>query len=75
MVPTCFYELPRFFELSLMFGFEGHLCCFQFLDITNSAAMNIVQQMSLLYECASFGYIPKSGIAGPFRELETDSSL
>ncbi|MBV2150903.1 DUF3704 domain-containing protein [Sphingobium sp. AS12] len=26
--------------------------------------MNIVEQMSLLYECASFGYMPKSGIAG-----------
>ena len=45
---------------------EGHLGCFQVLDITNNAAMNIVEQMSLWYECASFGYIPKSGIDGPF---------
>ncbi|ERE91782.1 Protein of unknown function DUF3704 containing protein [Cricetulus griseus] len=37
---------------------------FQFLAITNSAAMTIIEQMSLLYECASFGYMPKSGIAG-----------
>ncbi|ERE70318.1 Protein of unknown function DUF3704 containing protein [Cricetulus griseus] len=44
--------------------FEDHLGCFQFLAITNSAAMNIVEQMSLLYECASFEYMPKSGIAG-----------
>ncbi|EGV92853.1 hypothetical protein I79_010064 [Cricetulus griseus] len=26
--------------------------------------MNIVEQMSLLYKCASFGYMSKSGIAG-----------
>ncbi|ERE66404.1 Protein of unknown function DUF3704 containing protein [Cricetulus griseus] len=30
----------------------------------NTAAMNIIEQMSLLYECASFGYMPKSGNAG-----------
>ncbi|ERE69644.1 hypothetical protein H671_6g16995 [Cricetulus griseus] len=39
---------------------EGHLGCFQVLDITKDAAMNKVEQMSLLYECASFGYMPKS---------------
>ncbi|ERE66519.1 zinc finger protein [Cricetulus griseus] len=43
---------------------EDHLGCFQFLAITNSPSMNIVKQMSLLYECASFGSMPKSGIAG-----------
>ncbi|EGV99549.1 hypothetical protein I79_002234 [Cricetulus griseus] len=42
----------------------GHHVCFQFLVITNNTAMNMVEQMSLLYECVSFGYIPKSGIAG-----------
>ena len=26
--------------------------------------MNIVEQMSLLHGCGSFGYMPKSGIAG-----------
>ena len=41
----------------------GHLGCFQFLAIMSNVAMNIVEQMSLLYDCASFGYIPKSGIA------------
>ncbi|ERE70350.1 zinc finger protein [Cricetulus griseus] len=49
--------------------FEGHLGCFQVLAITNNAAMNTVEQMSLLYECASFGYMPKSGIAGSFGRL------
>ena len=29
----------------------------------NNAAMNIVEQMYLWYEYASFGYMPKSGIA------------
>ncbi|ERE68785.1 zinc finger protein [Cricetulus griseus] len=53
-------------ESVMSFGieFEGHLGCFQVLAITNSAAMNIVEQMSLLYECTSFGYMPKSGIVG-----------
>jgi hypothetical protein len=35
-----------------------HLGCFQFLDITNQAAMNIVEQISMWYDEASFGYIP-----------------
>ncbi|ERE66736.1 Protein of unknown function DUF3704 containing protein [Cricetulus griseus] len=43
---------------------EEYLSCFQVLAITNNAVMNIIEQMSLLYECASFGYMPKSGIAG-----------
>ena len=43
---------------------EGHLGCFQLLAITNKAAMNIVELMYLLYGGASFGCIPRSGIAG-----------
>ena len=43
---------------------EGHLGCFQFLAITNSAAMNIVEQTLLQYVWESLGYIPKRGIAG-----------
>ena len=46
------------------FSVEGHLGCFQFLAIVNKAAMNIVEQVSLWYGEASFGYMPKSGIAG-----------
>ncbi|ERE88457.1 catenin alpha-3 [Cricetulus griseus] len=41
---------------------DGH---FHVLATTNNATMNIVEQMSLLYECSSFEYMPKSGIAGP----------
>ena len=43
---------------------EGHLGCFQVLGIMNNAAMNIAEQMSLFYDCASFEYMPKKGIAG-----------
>ena len=43
---------------------EGHLDCFQILDIINKAAINIVERMSLLYVGASFEYIPSGGIAG-----------
>ena len=50
-------------NFSIHSSVEGHLGCFQFLAITNRAAMNMVEHMSLLYECASFGYMPKSGIA------------
>jgi len=43
---------------------EGHLGYFQLLAIINKAVMNIVEYVSLLYVGASFGYIPKWGIAG-----------
>ena len=39
------------------------------LAIMNNAAMNIVEQMFLWYECASFGYMPKSSIAGNWDRL------
>ena len=42
----------------------GHLGCFQLLDITNKAAMNVAEHVSLWNGGASFGYIPKSSIAG-----------
>ena len=48
---------------------EGHLGCFQVLVIMNNAAMNIVELMPLGYECASFGYMPNSGIAGSLGRL------
>ena len=50
-------------------SFEGHLGCFQFLAITNSATINIVEQMLFQYDWASLGYIPKSGIAGSWGSL------
>jgi hypothetical protein len=43
---------------------EGHLGSFQLLDIINKAAMNIVENVSLLYIGASFGYMTRNGIAG-----------
>jgi hypothetical protein len=42
---------------------DGHLSCFQFLTITNKAAMNIVEHVSLWYCGASLGYMPKNSIA------------
>ncbi|ERE66758.1 hypothetical protein H671_8g19183 [Cricetulus griseus] len=45
-------------DITAKFGsVEGKLGCFQFLAITNSAAMNIIGHMSLLYECAIFGIL------------------
>ena len=43
---------------------EGHLGCFQLLDIINKAAVNIVEHVYLLYFGASSGYMPRSGLAG-----------
>lgn len=43
---------------------EGHLGCFQFLSITNKAAMNIVEQVSLWDVETAFGYMPRGGIDG-----------
>ena len=48
---------------------EGHLGCFHILAMTNKDAMKIVQHMSLCYDWASFGYIPKSGITGSWERL------
>jgi hypothetical protein len=44
---------------------EGHLTSFQLLAIINKAAMNIVEDVSLLHGGASSGCMPRSGIAGP----------
>jgi hypothetical protein len=46
------------------FPVVGHLGCFHILPITNKATMNIVEHVPLWPGGASFGYIPKTGIAG-----------
>jgi len=43
---------------------EGHLGYLHLLVIINKAAINIVEHVSLLYVGASFGYMPRRGIAG-----------
>ena len=43
---------------------EGQLSCFQFLPITNKAATNIVEQVSLWDVGASFQYMLRGVIAG-----------
>jgi hypothetical protein len=42
---------------------EGYFGYFEFLDIINKAAMNIVEHVPLLHVGASSGYMPRSGIA------------
>ena len=51
---------------------EGRLGCFQVLAITNNMAMSIVEQMFFWYDWASYGYIPKSSIAGSWGRLITN---
>jgi len=59
---------------------EGHLGSSQLLAIINKAAMNIVEHVCLLYVGASFGFMPRRGIAGSLgnaipnflRSLQTD---
>jgi hypothetical protein len=46
---------------------EGYQGCFQFLAITNKAAMNIVEQVTLWDVGTSFGYMPRSGTAGDLK--------
>ena len=53
---------------------KGYLGCFQFLVITDKAAMNIVEQMSFWGGEASFSYMPRSGIASS-RERATPNFL
>jgi hypothetical protein len=50
-----------FFVHSLV---KGHLGCIQFLTIMNKTPMNIVERVSLWDGRASFGYMPRGGIAG-----------
>jgi hypothetical protein len=45
-------------------SFEEHLGSFQLLAITNKAAMNIVEHVSLSTVGTSSGYMPRRGIAG-----------
>ena len=42
---------------------EGHLGSYQ-MAIINKTSMNIVEHVFLFYVGASFGYMPRSGIAG-----------
>jgi hypothetical protein len=52
----------------IYFSVKGHLGCFQLWVITNKAAMNIDEQVSLCCSGVSFGYMPKSGISGSWHK-------
>ena len=55
------YDIPHFVYSSDV----EYLGCFNLLTIVNNAAVNIgVQIPVLINEFNSFGYIPRSGIAG-----------
>jgi hypothetical protein len=53
-----------YYIFCIRFSVEGHLGAFHLLAIINKAAMNIVEHVSLLHVGASYGYMPRSGIAG-----------
>ena len=58
--------LYTIFYLSIC-QFVGHLGCFYILTIMNTAAIMIHVQVSVqTYVLISLGYIPRSGIAGPY---------
>jgi hypothetical protein len=45
------------------YSIEGYLSCLQFLATINKAAMNVLEQLSLWYSGASFGYVLRSCMA------------
>ena len=57
----CIYSIPFFNHSSI----EGHLGCFQVLAITNSAAMNIVEQMLCSIIGHLLGIFPRVELLGP----------
>ena len=54
-----------FYTFFIHSSIEGNLGCFQVLAITNSAAMNIVEQMLLWYDGHLLGTLPRVELLGP----------
>ena len=59
-------NVSHFLFPSFVWGTSG---CLQVLAIMKNAVRNTVEQMFSFYECPSFGYMPKSGIAGSWGRL------
>jgi hypothetical protein len=56
-------KFTTFFFIS--YSVEEHPDSFQLQAAVNKDAMNMVENVSLLYFGVSFGYVPTSGIADP----------
>jgi hypothetical protein len=63
-----------YYILGIHYSVEGNLGCFQLLAIINMAAMNIMENVFLLYVGASFVYMPRCGstMCSFLRNHETD---
>lgn len=62
---------PLFSTIHL--SFEGHLDCFYFQNIVNSAAMNTIEQISVEYNVESFRHIPNYDVAGSYFKCNCNS--
>ena len=63
-IDECYFIVQMNHIFCIHFCVMGHIGCFQLLPITNKAAMNIVEYLTLGHGRPSFGYTPKSGIVG-----------
>lgn len=46
--------------------FGGCVCCVYFLSVLNNAALNVGVQVCCVLAFGSFGFVPRSGIAGSY---------
>ncbi|ERE83739.1 hypothetical protein H671_2g6492 [Cricetulus griseus] len=54
------YSIVHMYQMSfILSSIDGNPGCFQVLAVTNKAAMNIVEQVSLWYGSVFFGYAPE----------------
>ena len=56
-------------HLCIRSSVNGHLGCFQFLTRVSGAAMSICGILVWMYVFNSFGYIPRSEVAGSYKNM------